>query len=255
MSIVLNEYALAEQILLDGVDGSPNFETLCRVAKYFCANGMKRREIMQELEKFLLRCDPYASTVLWRQSLEKAANAGMRYKIIQIERIIITEPELKIIRSLKGIQLQRLAFTLLCVAHYMIIVRPETDGWVNVRESEIMKMANINTSKKRCNLMYGQLIDLGLLKPSKKISNLNVRVNFIEEGDTALEITDMRNLGNQYMMYLGKPFFSCKNCGLTVKVPEGASKGKMKYCPECATKIHIQQTVNSVMRSRMRASA
>lgn len=255
MSIVLNEYIWAERVLRDGVDGTPDFETLCRIAKYFRANGMKRKAILKELENFLRRCDPYASPVLWRSSLESAIKVGMKYKPVQIDSIRISEPEMKTIESLDGIQLQRLAFTLLCVAHYMKEFNPDTDGWVTLRESEIMAMANVSTSRKRCNLMYGQLIDLGLLKPSKKISNLNVRVNFIEDGDTALEVTDMRNLGNQYMMYRGKPFFVCQNCGLTVKVPDGARKGKMKYCPDCAAKVRIQQTINSVMRSRIRSAA
>lgn len=250
MSIILNECAWAEQMIEESSLGDNAYETLCRVAKYYKANGMQKAELRKKLEEFLRRCDPYVSTVLWSDTLEKAVKVGMKYPPVMIEKITVTKPEMETILKLNGIQLQRLAFTLLCIAKYMMAVAPKTDGWVNTPENEVMKMANIKTSYKRQNLMYGQLLDEGLLRPSKKISNLNVQVVFMQDGEPAIEVRDFRDLGNQFMMYIGKPYFVCQNCGLTVKVPDGAKTGKMKYCPECAQKIRIQQTVNRVMRIR-----
>lgn len=250
MSIILNECAWAERMIEESSLGDNAYETLCRVAKYYKANGAQKTELRKKLEEFLRRCDPYVSIVLWSDTLEKAVKVGMKYAPVMIEKITVTQPEMETILKLNGIQLQRLAFTLLCIAKYMMAVAPKTDGWVNTPENEVMKMANIKTSYKRQNLMYGQLLDEGLLKPSKKISNLNVQVVFMQDGEPAIEVRDFRDLGNQFMMYLGKPYFVCQNCGLTVKVPDGAVAKKMKYCPDCATKVHMQQMVNAVMRSR-----
>ena len=255
MSIILNECAWAEQMIEESSLGSNAYETLCRVAKYYKANGAQKSELRKKLEEFLCRCDPYASTVLWSDTLEKAVKVGMKYPPVMIEKITITKPEIETIMKLSGVQLQRLAFTLLCIAKYMIAVAPKTDGWVNTPENEVMKMANIRTSYKRQNLMYGQLLDEGLLRPSKKISNLNVQVRFIQDGEPAMEVRDFRDLGNQFMMYIGKPYFICQNCGLTVRVPDGAKAGKMKYCQECAQHIKMQQNVNSVMRGRSMSGA
>ena len=250
MSIVLNEYAWAEKMVESCELGDNSYETLCRVAKYYKAQGLQKRDVRKKTEEFLHRCDPYASPVLWSDTLEKAVRVGMKYSPVMIDKIVVTKPEMEIIRSLSGIQLQRLAFTLLCVAKYMMAVAPKTDGWVSMPESDIMKMANIKTSYKRQNLMYGQLLDAGLLQPSKKISNLNVKVLYIRDGDAALDVQEFRDLGNQYMKYIGKPYYVCQSCGLTVKVPDGAKAGNMKYCPDCAAKIHLRQRVNSVMRGR-----
>ena len=250
MSIILNECAWAEQMIEESSLGDNAYETLCRIAKYYKAHGAHKAELRKKLEEFLRRCDPYVSTVLWSETIEKAVKVGMKYPPVMIEKITVTRPEIETIMKLNGIQLQRLAFTLLCIAKYMVTVAPKTDGWVNTPENEVMKMANIKTSYKRQNLMYGQLLDEGLLKPSKKISNLNVQVMFMQDGEPALEVRDFRDLGNQFMMYLGKPYFVCQNCGLTVRVPDGAVAKKMKYCSDCAAKVHMQQMVNAVMRSR-----
>ena len=254
-SIVLNEIEWAKRMVEMKELGDHPYETLCRAAKYFRSNEMKRSEIRTALEKFLLSCDPYASVVLWSDTLDRATRVGMKYDPVMIDQITVTKPEMDTILKLGGVQIQRLAFTLLCVAKYMLAVAPQTDGWVNTPVSDIMKMANIRSSYKRQNLMYGQLLDAGLLQSSKKISNLNVRVLFIKDGEQALAVKDFRDLGNQFMRYIGKPYFVCQNCGLTVKVPEGAMTKKMKYCPECASKIHLQQIVNSVMRNRTAADS
>lgn len=250
MSIVLNEIKWAERMIESCDLGSNTYETLCRVAKYYRAQGLQKRDVRKKTEEFLYRCDPYISPVLWADTLDKAVKAGMKYPPVVIDKIIVTKPEMDTILSLNGIQLQRLAFTLLCVAKYMLKVAPQTGGWVNAPENEIMNMANVKTTYKRQNLMYGQLLDAGLLQSSKKISNLNVKVLFMQDGETAVEVTDFRDLGNQLMMYTGKPYFVCQNCGLTVKVPDGANRGKMKYCQDCAAKVHMRQNINSVMRGR-----
>lgn len=251
MSIVLNEYQWAERMIELGEFGDSAYETLCRVAKYYKANGMGRKEIRKKLEEFLLRCDQYASITLWDNTLEKAVKVGLKYDLVMIDKIVVTKPEMETILSIKGVQLQRLAFTLLCIAKYMMAVAPQTNGWVNTTEGDVMKMACFRTSYKRINLMYGQLLDAGLLQASKKISNLNVRVLFMKDGEAALDVTDFRDLGNQFMKYIGKPYFVCQNCGLTVKVPDGAKPGNMKYCHDCALKVQVRQNVNSVMRGRM----
>lgn len=250
MSIILNEMEWTKNAMERRELGQNPVEMLGRVAKYYSSLGQKKDEVRSGVERYLLQCDPYASAVLWGDTIDSAVKYGVKHPFVMIDRITVTKPEMKTIRDVSGIQAQRLAFTLLCVAKYRMKINPNADGWVNMQESEIVKMANINTSFKRQNLMYGQLIDSGLLQASKRITNLNVRVLFMEEGETALEITDFRNLGNQYMKYIGKPFFVCQNCGLTVKVPDGASPGKMKYCPDCALKVRIRQNVDSVMRSR-----
>lgn len=250
MSIVMNEYEWAERAINSRELGKKPSETLKRVSRYYRANGYSKREVRQMLDTFLIQCDPSASLPNWSDTLDKAVRNADRYPLIQVDGVDITDSEMAAIDRLEGKQLRRLAFTLLCVAKYWDLVSPQNDHWVNTPDREIMQMANIKTSIKRQSAMFARLKTAGMLRFSKKIDNLNVRVVFMEEGETALHIQDFRNLGYQYLKYHGEPYFECENCGLTVKRQEPSRGRRQKYCPSCAIEVKTRQNVNAVMRRR-----
>ena len=253
MTIVLNEHEWAEEMITSRSLGKKPFETMCRVARYYLDNGIPKKEVRRMMDSFLLQCDPTASLPKWSDSLDKALARAMKYDAINIDGITVTKPEMNRIRRCGGKQMQRLAFTLLCLAKYWNAVTGKTDGWVNCKDSDIMRMANVNTSIKRQSLMYYNLNAAGMIQFSRKVDNTNVRVCFIEDGETAIHITDFRNLGYQYLKYLGEPFFVCQNCGVTEKCKNHETGRPQKYCPECAVQVAAQQMVNSVMRRRSEA--
>lgn len=250
MNIVLNEYEWAERAIREKDLGKKPTETLSRIAKYYIYKENSGKETRKMIEEFLVRCDPGANPVKWSDTLDRIVRFAERYPIIMIDGISITEPEIKKIRSIEGRQLQRLAFTLLCVAKYLYSVSDKNDFWVSTPDNEIMKMANIRTSVKRQSMMFGQLKDAGMIRFSKKIDNLSVQVLFAEEGKEELRVTDFRNLGYQYLKYLGEPYFYCECCGVATKIRDTTKGNKKKYCDDCAAKIHLAQRVNSVMRHR-----
>lgn len=249
MTIVLNEHEWARDMIESRSLGAKPFETLSRVAKYYIDKDYSKKEVRGMLDTFLLQCEPTASLPKWSETLDHAVARALKYDAIKIDGIEITKPEMERIDALEGKQIRRLAFTLLCLAKYWDIVNPQGDHWVNSKDSDIMRMANINTSIKRQSLMYFNLNEVGMVQFSKKVDNTNVRVCFIVPGGTAMVITDLRNLGYQYLKYHGEPYFECQNCGITVK-NENTTGRKPKYCRECAVETHTQQTVNSVMRQR-----
>lgn len=253
MSIILNEYEWAERAIKEKLLGKKPYETLSRVAKYYTYKNYTRREVRRLLDEFLLQCEPAVSLVTWSDTLDSAAKSAAKYPLVMIDSIDITKPEMARIATLPGKPIRRLAFTLLCIAKYMHKVSENTNYWVTTPDNEIMKMANISTSIKRQSSMFGQLKDEGMIRFSKQIDNLSVQVLFAEPGDTALRITDFRNLGYQYMKYLGDPYFECSNCGLTDKIKNPSSGRPPKYCPQCAAEIRTRQNVNSVMRRRVAA--
>jgi len=249
MTIVLNEHDWARECIETRNLGKKPFETLCRVAKYYLDKDYGKKEARKATEQFLLQCEPTASLPKWADTLELALNRALKYDAIQIDGIEITAPEMAKIDALEGKQVRRLAFTLLCLAKYWNLVNPNCDSWVNNKDSEIMRMANINTSIKRQSLMYYNLNELGMVQFSRRVDNTNVRVCFIEDGETVMTITDFRNLGYQYLKYHGEPYFECANCGLVLK--QNTSVGRnLKYCADCALEIKMQQNINSVMRQR-----
>lgn len=250
MTIVLNEHEWAKEMIASRSLGKKPFETLSRVAKYYIDNDYPKKEVRKMLDTFLIQCDPTASLPKWSDTIDFALDRALKYDAVKIDYIEISEKEMQTIDGLNGKQIQRLAFTLLCLAKYWDIINPHGDHWVNNKDCDIMRMANINTSIKRQSLMYHTLNEAGLIQFSKKVDNTNVRVCFMEEGETALRISDFRNLGYQYLKYHGEPYFECQNCGLTVKLNNPVKGAKQMYCGTCAHEIYIQKTINSVMRQR-----
>lgn len=250
MTVVLKENEWAyEHIMANDLGDKPS-ETLRRVARYYLDNGYSTANVKKQLDSFILKCDPMASLPKWSNSIDYAVSRASKYPSINIESIDITDKEMSKIDALEGKQIKRLAFTLLCLAKYWSAASPDNDFWVNNKDTEIMKLANINTSIKRQGLMYWTLREAGMVQFSKKVDNTNVRVCFVEDGEVVLRVTDLRNLGYQYLMYHGEPYFECANCGITTKIRDSGNKRRQKYCNDCATQIRIRQNVESVMRCR-----
>lgn len=250
MTIVLNEHEWANEMIKSHSLGDKPYETFCRVAKYYLDKDYSKKEVRRLLDTFLIQCEPTASLPKWSDVLDYAVARASKYEAVMIDFIEITKPEMELIDHLESTQIRRLAFTLLCLSKYWNVVNPNGDSWVNSKDCEIMRMANINTSIKRQSLMYHQLNELGMIQFSKKVDNTNVKVTFAKPGETILKVTDFRNLGYQYLKFHGEPYFECQNCGLTVKKKNKGAGRPQKYCDSCAVEIHMQQSINSVMINR-----
>lgn len=60
MGIVLNERDWAEEAIKEKALGRHPYQTLVRVAKYYLGNGCTARAASENLESFILSCDPRA---------------------------------------------------------------------------------------------------------------------------------------------------------------------------------------------------
>ena len=248
MSIVLRENEWAQKMIESGDLGKKPSDTLRRVARYYLDAGKTPAAVRQAVESFIIKCDPDASLPGWDNAIDWAIKRAKKISASDIRDIQITDTEIEKISLLDGKQIQRLAFTLLCLAKYWAQRNPDSDFWVNCKDNEIMSLANISTSIRRQSLMYWTLREAGMIQFSKKVDNTNVRVCFADSGDIALRITDFRNLGYQYLMYCGDPYFKCSGCGITAKIKHPQNNRKPKYCPECAAKIDLQRRVDAAMR-------
>lgn len=251
MNIVMNEAAYAERILEEKRIGAHPSETLFRLARYYMHKGKNAAETRSLLESYVLSCDGSSSLVVMSDRIDAAVKFAAKYPMVIIEKISVTQKELDTIGALDGVQIQRLAFALLCIAKYHHACNSENKYWIHNRDSEIMKMANINTSIKRQSLMFSRLRDAGMIRFSNKVDDLGIQVLFADDGQSVLDITDMRNVGYQYMKHIGGGYCVCTNCGITFSGKRKNTAGRApKYCPECAVKIKTKQQVEAVMRRR-----
>ena len=247
MSLVMNENEWARDMILRRDLGTKKYETLTRVARYYLESGFSKREVRRLLDAFVIQCDPEASLPLYSDMLDNVMKSALKRKSVNIESITITKTELEAIAKSDQRQSRRLAFTLLVLAKYYDQFKPNNDHWVGAKDSDIMKMANISTSIKRQSAMYNHLNKLGLVQFSKQVDNISTRVTFVDNGEPAMKITDLRNLGYQYMMHCGEDlYFVCECCGVTDKRRTVRGRSQ-KYCVDCATKIRTKQNVDAVM--------
>ena len=242
MNIVMNERDYAIDALETCSLGAKPYETLSRIARYYSSEKYKKPEIRKLLESFMLKCDPTINLVKWQEPIDKLVKDSDKYPLIELKFIPITARELEVCGSVGGKQMQRLIFTLICLAKYSNAVNEKNDNWVNRTDREVFKMANVVTSIKRQSLMLNDLRELGLVRFSNKVDNINTKVLCIDQdGEPVLYITDYRNLGYQYMRYCGEPYFECAECGIVIKRTSNAQK----YCCDCAISVNRQKTLEN----------
>lgn len=248
MNIILNEVEFAKSAIANCSLGDHPTETLGRVAKYYKSEGYGRADVGRLLEEFMMKCDSNVNIVKWQDMIDKQVKYAFKYPIINIKYIPITQKELDLCDGLSGKQMRRLMFTLICLAKYANEVNDSNNNWVNRQDREIFKMANVVTSVKRQSLMLNDLRELGLIRFSRKVDNVNINVECIDiEGEAVLLVDDFRNLGYQYMRYCGESFFSCSCCGLVVK----RTNNSQLYCHDCGIEVNRQMTRDKWRRNNV----
>lgn len=250
MSIVLNENEWAKNMIETSQLGKSPYETVRRVSRYYMDSGLSKTQVTEEVEKFVAACDPTMPPSKLEGLVKSAISSATRHEAVNIGSIPVTQAELDAISSIgTGRQAERLAFVLLCLSKYWNAYNASNSYWVNSKDSEIMQIANIKTSIKRQCKLYKDLKDAGLVSFSWKVDCTNVKVNFAnDDSDVVLNITDFRNLGNQYLMYVGEPYFVCAECGIVTK-RNGATTGrKQKYCSDCAMSVKSRKSSDKAMK-------
>ena len=229
--IILHEKAWVESALSNCYLGPRPVETLGRVARYYYSEGYKKSEIVDLLEDFLIKCDPGVNITKWQNIIDSMARGADKYPLIEIDDVVITESEMAHIKRVNGKLLQRLLFTLICLAKYGNSINPNNRNWVNQPSKTIFSLANISVTTKRQALMINDLWQKGLIAYSHVVDNVNLNVTVIDdESEPAVRVSDFRNIGNQYMMLSGEGYFQCQECGLVVK----RTGNNQKRCKACS---------------------
>lgn len=256
--IVLNEAEWAKRTLEMQDKGDHIVETLSRIAKYYYSEGMKNAKIKEKLIEFLCTVLPNAPSrsvieVKWDKILDRVVKNCARYPIVMIDSVPITKKEMAVVDSLSGVQLKRLAFTLLSMAKYYNIVNKDNNDWVPKAGNNVTRLANLNVRYDRQGQLYHALKEKELIRFSVQVDSLSVQVTFIDkETDTsvdenvAMRIRRYENLGNQYMMFHGAPYMVCSECGLVVPKKSNAQK----YCKECAANVRMRKSIKGIMEMK-----
>lgn len=238
--IILNEKQYAQKCIADNDIGEKPYRTLSIMAKYYYFScGYKKKQIRDLLTDFIKRnyIEYSGEQDFWDEQIEKIVAKVNKQTLYEISGVKITKSEMQKIQSLNNRLLEKLLFTMLCVAKYYNLKNEKNNGWVNLPDKDVIEIANCKDLRKRAtskfNLCINQLFVAGLLDLPLRCDNLNYRVAFISDSsddEEELFISDFRNLGYEYLLYSGESYIRCAECGALTK---SSKNKKRKYCHKC----------------------
>jgi len=233
MISVFNEYEYAQKILKENIMTNKPSEILSILARYYRHKENKTsKEIYDLLDEYMHKNYPNYNSVKWSITLDNQVKYSKKYKLVEINEVCITENEINLIKQVNSPRKERILFALLVFAKYNNQKSKTNNNWTNRKFSEIFKLANVSmTQKQQCETIY-ELKERGLISLSKKVDNLNIQVNYIDENSNAvLKVKSFDNLGYEYMYYFNKKgFIRCERCNKLIK----KITNNQKYCKECA---------------------
>jgi uncharacterized C2H2 Zn-finger protein len=246
MLIVLNEKEYAEECLKNKtVNGKP-FYTLSILAKYYYSCfGYKKKKISELLTEFIKITYPkyIYSKATWDENIEKIAKNAGKYELHEIDGVWITKAELETIEKINNKVLEKLAFTLLCLAKLANARNHKNANWVNNDTQEVFNLARVSCNRSDRYAKLCQMHQLSLLEFPKRLDNLSCRVTYIDEdSEKKLFVSDFRELGYEYLKYKGENFTRCKECNILFRNNKNKTK---KYCNSCSGYIP-QETKNII---------
>lgn len=246
--IILNEKEYVDSILSDkNLEPSKTNTFLSMYARYlYHEKGLRKKEILKELNAFMERNYPRYNPLDWSANIEKYANRADKYPLCECKGVWITEEEFKTMEEIHDKILARLAFTLLCLAKFQNFRNPDNHNWVNYSNGEIYSMACINTTAFEKDVKLNKLRELGLIEYAKKVNNLNIQVLYLyNEGKQKLFVSDFRKLGYEWKLYKGEKYMRCTGCGILTK----RKNNTQRYCKDCSDKVRNERQKN-IMRKR-----
>lgn len=246
--IILNEREYIENAILEEtIDPAKAYLTLSIYARYlYYEKQLKKPEIIRELNAFMSAKYPRYNPVDWSASIERYAGRAGKYPLCECPGVWLTATELSIVESLQNKVLERLAFTLLCLAKFRNFRNPENHGWINYSNGEIYSMACINTTAFEKDCRLNQLRDLGLIRFAKRVDSLSIQVLFTDEAsENRLFISDFRKLGYEWRAYNEEKYLRCAGCGILTR----RQNNRQKYCKHCSDLVRSNRQ-KDLMRER-----
>lgn len=241
MPVVLNEVKQAEYIIEKGEVGNKPTSTLFLLGKYFRQKeNLNKEQTFNKLNEFMQQNYKNYNSALWEDIIEDISKKANKYSLRELNFISITQYELDRIFEVDNLRYQKLLFTMLCYAKLYNSISENNNGWINTDIKEIYRVARLTVKHRNDKFLYlNDLEQMGLISFSNKNDNLNIRVNFIDvDGESVLDISDFRELGYEYLNYIGsEKFIRCYECDRLIR-----KTGKnSKYCNICGKEKELEK--------------
>lgn len=250
MSVVLNETKQAEYIIKKGEVGTKPTSTLFLLGKYYRQKeNLDKEQTANKLNEFMVTNYKNYNSALWEEVIEDISKKANKYPLREIDSIGITQSELDKIAELHNVKYEKLLFTMLCYAKLYNTISENNNGWVNTDIQELYRVSRVTVKYRKDKFLFLNDIEkTGLISFSNKNDNLNLKINFFDmDCKSVLDINDFRELGYEYLNYIGEgKFIRCTECNRLIR----KTGNRQKYCNECYKKINSEMTNNRQKENR-----
>ncbi len=257
--MIIDEIKYAEKILEEKIiDSNHKKYELAIVAKFLAYQGKSYKEIEKFLENFCKENVKYFNEVTDRWMIDGAIRAAKTFYIKVPEEVIITHQEISSIQKTEIIDHQQFLFTLLILAKIQKYVPSKkrfkksaklVGLWYNGEIKEIFRHAHLQWSKPAQYKFFHNLYLEGYLNYNPPYGSIPVM--FAAEGYPAIVIKDFRELGLQYLKYIGNnKIVECEKCE---KVFKRRSRLQV-LCSDCY-KEHRLELSREIMRKNYKTLA
>lgn len=229
--IIMNEIRFVEEeIITDkiNINSCKSYDTIKYVSlwvRYITqTTEMTKQEVWEYFDKYLASHLEKYNRFKWREIIENTYDKGCDYPLHNIDGIAITQHEMNCLIKIKGIMAQKIMFTILVLSKFYNLFNKENNDWCNTEHDCIKKLANFSGNMDRYYRVINKFYKDNLVKLAIKSNNIGCNydefsmLNETKTVDTsiAVTITDIKNLGLQYM-YHHKRYYKnvgvCKTCG------------------------------------------
>lgn len=250
MSVILNETKQAKCIIEKGEVGTKPTSTLFLLGKYYRQKeNLDKEQTVEKLNEFMMKNYKNYNSALWEDTIEDISKKANKYPLREIDFIEITQSELDKIAELHNVKYEKLLFTMLCYAKLYNTISENNNGWVNTDIQELYRVARVIVKYRKDKFLFLNDIEkTGLISFSNKNDNLNLKINFLNMDDeSVLEIDDFRELGYEYLNYIGEDkFIRCSECKRLIR----KNNNRQKYCNDCYKHINSKMTNERQKESR-----
>ncbi len=243
MNLILNEKEIVDKALKEGyIDQNKPSKTVIMLTKYYLGEGKTKKETFDLIDKFMSKNYKNYKFINWQSKINKEINKTYKkgdFELFQLDNIIIYHEELVVIKNINDLKLEKLAFALLVYAKIYNKINGNNTNWVNSELKYVFSDAKIYINIKNQMLMINKLVNLDLIRVSRKVDCTNIIVLFARNnGNIAFKIDNFQNIIYYYLkLFNPKRFKECKECGALIKI----TSNHIMYCRNCWKEIRLEQ--------------